>query len=745
VSLNSSSITKTKQTAENNILKKKRITIREYRPSDQARVINLLNSPSIKPDIWRWQFDNHYSHSSINSILAEDRWGNILGFNGMMPVKLHTERYGELDAAWSCDFFVSRETRGLGVGKAIKQELKRQSSTTFALGTSETAAAVLNKSGWKPFNKVYLYIRKQQTKPVANNSIETVLTTKLPEATITNALWERSKGSYKNIVTRDHNYLHWRYAQSPIARYQYIECYQHRQLIGLAVFHQNTDRISLVDYLGPRERENDKQSIILKLHEIAKPLGIQVQCTTSDSVWQSLLLNENFEQSAKPVNCFIYSEQVEQVNSICEDFYIMSGDCDGDILGSSIAQAKEADKSKMEAVQFYTKQLTFRDFVNLKPQWEQLLNRSHESNLFTSWDWMHTWWTTFAHHNNFTLNLIACFSKSDQGYDQLVGIAPLYRRHYKRLILNVTQVQFIGCSWSGPNTFRSEYLDFICDKHFARDARMQLLQHLFSQTNWDELVLGDIPHQSLTTRLIGEAFSHTKLYTRTVHEDHSIQVPCNLSEENYKEKLSANFRRSTIHKYAHLENQETCFMTTYTKKQIVPFDIIDTLNNFHLARWGKLCFEGLNRDFHEQLIEHFSESHRINICVIRLSNDDKKENINSPISLSYNLVHNNKLYNIQLGFDEKKFPKYSIGLIQLTQNILSAIKSKKYEYFDLLAGYGKQEFYKERFGGYKQQISTIQYLRRRWLKLLYRIYDKYRIFFRRTSYKLNTATKKLND
>ena len=128
-----------------------------YLPENKNSIISLLNSPSIKTDIWEWQFENRYFESKISPIVAFDKWNNVVGYNDMMPIKLYTKEFGATEGAWSCDFFVSREVRGLGVGKAIKVELKKQSDLTIALGTSPTAATVLNQSGWHAYNKVYTF------------------------------------------------------------------------------------------------------------------------------------------------------------------------------------------------------------------------------------------------------------------------------------------------------------------------------------------------------------------------------------------------------------------------------------------------------------------------------------------------------------------------------------------------------------------------------------------------------------
>lgn len=686
-----------------NILKKKRISIREYQPEDRERVINLLNAPSIKPEIWEWQFDNRHYKSSIKPIVAEDRWGNILGFNGMMPVKLHTQDYGELEAAWSCDFFVSRHCRGLGVGKEIKRELKAQSDLTFALGTSPTAAIVLEQSGWIPYKKAFnfstnnLHLLVQPTNQLISSE-------QLPESEHINALWERHKHELGASIKRDAAYMKWRYKHSPVAKYKFLIQIENKTLKFIAVYRLNAEHVSLVDYLGPNSGEVHK----LVLGALSK-MHSRFMCMTSCPSWHKTFSDIGMQKAENPVNCFIYAQDKAMAEQINERFYLMPGDCDGDFLGSSVSQAIERDDQTKPCYQ--TEQITFETFLTMEADWDDLVKGSDNTSLFSSWLWVKTWWEAFSARNKFELQLLLC------RYNQrLVGIAPMYTRRYRQFFVPVKQLQLIGCSWSGPNTFRSEYLDLIIKKEHSRGARIALLDHIHEKLNWDELILGDIPHTSLTTRLMEEIYKDYGSYIRTVHEDHSVVVDCTIDQQTYTSMLSSNFRRSVIHKYTQLKEESNCDFKTYNNNQSCPINVISTLNALHIPRWGKPCFEGVHKNFHETLITEFGRKEALDIGILKV--DDKLS------ALTYNLCFANTVHNIQLGYTEEFKTNYSLGLIHLTQNILNCINDANKSFFDLLAGFGKKEYYKERFGGQIKNIATKQYLKGRWVKLVYKIYDK---------------------
>lgn len=693
----------TSNSPQNSFIEKNRIVIRSYQPGDKQRIIQLLNAPSIKSAIWDWQFDSPHLASSTRPIVATDKWHNILGFNGMMPVQLDVQGFGSINAAWSCDFFVSGEARGRGVGKIIKQALKQQAPVMFALGTSATAAVVLQQSGWVPFANVYSFRSAPQTLP-RRKKVDESLLAELPPAEHIDALWTAVKADYNAAVSRNFDYLHWRYHQSPVARYRYLAHYEDGGLQNLAVIFEASDYVVLVDYIGPRSDVEAKTRTLLQLMQ----LGKAIRCTTSCSEWQAILSLHHFKRSTGPINCFIYADDQSLSQHIAEDFFLMTGDCDGDILSSSIEAARHDDLSTL--ADYSIDVVSQQEFANLQEDWSKLLADSANNNLFLSWEWIYTWWKTFSGFYSFEFCLLACRHRG-----KLVGLAPLYFRHYRRFGIGTRQLQIMGCSWSGPNTFRSEYLDFIVSKAFDRPARAALLNYIFTQLKWDEFVLGDTPHEALTTRMIEECYSRD-IYLRNTHRDYSVRVPVEIEASEYLAKLSGNLRRNAFNMYEQLERELDCKEIIYNSVEQCRFDIVETLNDLHQPRWGKPCFQGLSRVFHNAIIEQFSNNQQIMINTLEVEG--------KPVSLAYNLLHGRSIYNIQLGFSvDQRFSRYSLGLLQLGKSILFALNSKQWTQFDMLAGLGKQEYYKSRFGGHHYHIETKQYLRASWLVFLYKVYD----------------------
>ena len=64
---------------------------------------------------------------------------------------------------------------------------------------------------------------------------------------------------------------------------------------------------------------------------------------------------------------------------------------------------------------------TDKEFFKLKKNWNILLEKSENKNIFLTWEWLYTWWKTFKTKKK--LNILLAYEETD-----LVGIAPIYSK-----------------------------------------------------------------------------------------------------------------------------------------------------------------------------------------------------------------------------------------------------------------------------------------------------------------------------
>src|SRR5688500_14148360 len=96
--------------------------------------------------------------------------------------------------------------------------------------------------------------------------------------------------------------------------------------------------------------------------------------------------------------------------------------------------------------------LSDTDFHAMEEAWNALVDASDSGSVFTTWDYLHTWWLHFGTRENRELLLLAAFDQ-----ERLVGLAPLYTT---RTAGSFTEIRFLG---SG-DVVSPDYLDLLVDR-----------------------------------------------------------------------------------------------------------------------------------------------------------------------------------------------------------------------------------------------------------------------------------------
>lgn len=360
---------------------------------------------------------------------------------------------------------------------------------------------------------------------------------------------------------------------------------------------------------------------------------------------------------------------------------------------------------------YVIEQATEEQFASMKDEWMGLLESYEDATLFNTWEWQYTWWKTWSKDLEGELYLILA---RDQ-YGELVGLAPLYR--YKRTVLgglfNYHKLQFIGSSVSVMPTVRSEYLDFIFASQY-QSVVQSLLMYLLSSAHWSKALFSDIRTNSyLFASLTNENIMGKGYYVRATLKDVGVIINTTESFEGYKKSLGKNTRLAFYNRRKRLESVGT--LQVLNNNQLSIKESLSILNQFHIERWGRHCFDEKALFFHQNLTTMDAFSGNVQFSTILL--DGK------PISIIYNIDYKGIRYNLQLGFTMLEDKKLSVGNLQLGYAIENAFSAVDIYFFDLLAGTGKKSFYKERLKGRSYRLYTLEIIRPPLMRLIYRSYD----------------------
>lgn len=357
------------------------------------------------------------------------------------------------------------------------------------------------------------------------------------------------------------------------------------------------------------------------------------------------------------------------------------------------------------------KELSEQEFANFSNHWKELLQRSDVDPFFLGWEWQHIWWEQWAEKENFELYLLAAYTENDK----LVGLAPLYKcKRHLAGSLRTTQLHFIGSSWGLVTTVRTEYLDFIVDEKYSDQVRNLFLSYLENDSEWDQFIISDIDANSPTYRLIISKAYFANDYCREVQRDMGVYVDTSdLSFEEFVAELGRHTRRSVFNRRSYLKNLGE-FEYEYATRDLID-DYFNKLNRLHSIRWRRNCFSDNVLAFHKKLAHSLCAEGKLKFSKITISNQ--------PISVLYDYLIENKEYNIQAGFNDIFSEKISLGYIHLGYAIESAFNNENTKAFDLLAGTGKNSFYKSHFTGKFVELLTLQINRGKFMKSAYRGHD----------------------
>lgn len=349
------------------------------------------------------------------------------------------------------------------------------------------------------------------------------------------------------------------------------------------------------------------------------------------------------------------------------------------------------------------KKISSEEFEYSKEDWTRLLRESDADPIFLSWEWQFSWWKTWWEDRSLALELYFVYSSQD-----LVAILPLFFDSDFSWPIQKTRLQFIGNQWRKSKTIRTEYLGPIVKNGDFRELVIaELAKYVFSSLEWKEFVFCDceFSNDNLTSKIffnLMNGLAGGKSLTLRSDVSYSIYSPEGFS--SYTSSLSKNRRYKLINRRAKAESIGVKF-----KRDSKPAKGIDKfleyLNDFHVSRIGEEVFPKNSHGFHKRLVK-YSEAE--NSLVIELSSLVYEEKV---ISVLYNIQCDNKVYNLQAGFNETFVNNISLGTLHLGYCMENHIKSDSSTIFDLLAGSGKNTNYKEGLSNQQKQVVTSSFYR----------------------------------
>jgi CelD/BcsL family acetyltransferase involved in cellulose biosynthesis len=334
---------------------------------------------------------------------------------------------------------------------------------------------------------------------------------------------------------------------------------------------------------------------------------------------------------------------------------------------------------------------SFDELEQYAPIWNDLLQKSRDNDVMSTWEWISCWWQHFGKHRELRV-LVA----EENG--KIMAIAPLMLSKYKFMKLGtMTKIEFIG-------TPQSDYNNFIWLENEEKCLDL-FLEHLVDQRDWDCLELFNVHEGTLSAKLLCEsdAALSRKLENRVLTLCPYLELPSSIEE--YTKKLPSGIGKEARRAMRRLQEEYRVGFKTQADFCSVQ-EAMDSLFDLHQRRWklkgetGDFATPSV-RKFHLDLANNFDRKGWLALSFLTANEE--------PVASTYSFDYRGKRYFYQSGFDPR-FARYSVGTLLHLQNVNVCI-AKEFKEYDFTRGV---EPYKLRLSTQVRKSLAIQLVRGGW-------------------------------
>jgi len=259
-----------------------------------------------------------------------------------------------------------------------------------------------------------------------------------------------------------------------------------------------------------------------------------------------------------------------------------------------------------------------------------------------------------------------------------------------------------GISTPASPSLRSEYF------HLGRQTANEFIRSAFSY-QWDQLYIPDVILASTEYQELHAAAQATQL--KVLVHDSSTSYAVRLHENsfaNYLNSIGSNTRLKLFNKRKKLyQSGEVSVRNLWPNVD----EFINIINQFHLQRWGKSCYQGRNLAQITGFLKQISVVGGVpDLSVIYCNN--------VPVSAAFDLEYRGRIYNIQSGYLEKFQDGISLGTLHFGFQLEKAFASGAL-FYDFMAGNGKNSNYKKSLATHSEIFVSLMIVRTPLLKVLY--------------------------
>jgi CelD/BcsL family acetyltransferase involved in cellulose biosynthesis len=308
-------------------------------------------------------------------------------------------------------------------------------------------------------------------------------------------------------------------------------------------------------------------------------------------------------------------------------------------------------------------------FQALNVEWNELLQKSSDNNIFLTWEWLFNWWQCYGRNNKLRIIIIKKGSK-------IIGIAPFMENKYREGPVSVNVMENLcseECDYSG-----------IILAEEKQEAFTLLMDYLAGIIKTEKLIVRmyHIPENSTFLTLLREQYPSL---SKSLYLDEQPSSFCSYillpdTWEEYFQTLGRNSRRNITRNLKHIQKEHVVEFKQYTDVSDL-MDKLQVLFDLHQKKWAAKNISSKfisqeAREFYINVSKAFHKNNWLNFSYLRV--DEK------PVSLLWSFSYNDVFYAMTIATDPD-YLDYSIGNVHLMKSVENSIQNGLRK-FDFLKG-----------------------------------------------------------
>lgn len=333
--------------------------------------------------------------------------------------------------------------------------------------------------------------------------------------------------------------------------------------------------------------------------------------------------------------------------------------------------------------------LSWTSLADLIPGWEAILRDNPSLSIFSTPEWLRSWWEAFGANRRL---IVLAFSDK---HGSLFGLAPLYWENSKHPLLGrIKQLRLVG-DGSGD----SDNLDFIVSPGEENRFVSALMRWIARQKNCGVCSFNTLSADSSVAKVLVSHVDEAKWPLRRTSIPNSV-VPLPSTWDSYLEGLSPKFRRLITRCRKKLDTQYQVRFRRCEKLTEIP-EMLETLYSLHQKRWNSVSEPGSfglaeRRELYNRMATAFLKKGWLELWALELNGQ--------PVAAQMSFRYRDRVYGLQEGFDTDFFSQH-VGYVlragMFEHFIRSGVKT-----YDFLGGFNAQ---KQRWGAELGAYANLQF------------------------------------